>query len=268
MSELSFGTAALLGIVEGLTEFIPVSSTGHLIITNSLLGLSGDKITHFSIFIQLGAILSMVVLYWRNFLALIGFGDRLQVPENERFSLFSVALGCLPILSIGYLLHHYITGELFQPRAVAIAFIAGGIFIIAAERFKRNTLTDSPTRMSLKQALGVGLFQVLALWPGMSRSASTIAGGLLSGLDRKLAVQFSFLVSVPVMAIATCYDLLKSWHLLSASDLPLFATGFVFAFLSALIAIKGFLALLGRMTLLPFAIYRIAAGIFILILSN
>jgi undecaprenyl-diphosphatase len=250
--------AILLGIVEGVTEFIPVSSTGHLIVAGHLLGLRGDKAASFEIFIQLGAILAVVVLERRRFLGLL---------RPREGSGFGGARGCalllvttFPALVAGYLLHDLIKARLFSPATVAVALFAGGVGILLVEALRPSPRIGSVDGLGFRQALLVGLFQCLSLWPGVSRSAATIVGGLIGGLERRAAATYSFVAAVPVMAAATLYDLLKSWGSLERADLLPFAAGFVVAFLAAWAAVRTFVALLGRFSLRPFAWYRIAAA--------
>jgi undecaprenyl-diphosphatase len=253
--------AVILGIVEGITEFLPVSSTGHLIIAGDLLNFSGDKAACFEVFIQLGAILAVVVLYWDRFIGLIP-RRRPNAVSERGFSglngLILLGLTTLPALIAGYLAHKAIKLYLFGPITVAWALGIGGIGIILAERFKPSSRVERLDDMSYLQAFAIGLFQCLALWPGMSRSASTIIGGLLCGLNRHTAAEYSFLAAVPVMAAATTYDLYKHWALLNSSDLWFFTVGFAVSFVSAIIAVKAFITLVQRWSLLPYAIYRIA----------
>lgn len=253
--------AIILGIVEGLTEFLPVSSTGHLIVAGNLLGFSGDKAACFEVFIQLGAILAVVALYWRRFLALIPFLPR-EPGTEEGFSGFRgialLAVTTFPALVAGVLLHKLIKAYLFGPVTVAWALGIGGVAILMVERYKPGAVVESLDALGYKQAFIVGIFQCLAMWPGMSRSACTIVGGMLSGLDRRTATEYSFLAAVPVMVAATLYDLFKAWNLLSFSDIGFFAVGFAVSFISAAIAVKTFIAMVQRWSLAPFAWYRIA----------
>ena len=252
--------AVILGIVEGLTEFLPVSSTGHLIIAGDLLNFTGEKAASFEIFIQLGAILAVMVLYWQRFVGLIP-QDGFRLGKKNGFKgyqgILLLALTTLPALVAGYLARHVIRAYLFGPMTVALALGVGGIAILLAEKYKPQTRTSSLDELSYFQALMIGCFQCFALWPGMSRSASTIVGGLLSGLGRKVATEYSFLAAVPVMIAATGYDLLKSWKLLEISDIPFFAIGFLVSFIVAAAAIKTFIALVQRWSLAPYAYYRI-----------
>ena len=258
MSELWI--AALLGIVEGLTEYIPVSSTGHLIVAGALLGWTGEKAKTFEIFIQLGAILAVVVYYRGRFLELV----RPTPSERGRFAGLRgcVLLGVttLPVLALGFLLRDFIKARLFAPAPVAIALAVGGLAILAAERWRPEPRTWNLDAVEWRQALGVGLFQCLSLWPGMSRAAATMVGGMMGRLDRKTAAEYSFLAAVPALTAATLYDLYKSRNLLSLQDLPVFAVGFGVAFVCAWLAVAGFLRLLQRGTLRPFAWYRLVVA--------
>lgn len=258
--------AIILGIIEGLTEFVPVSSTGHLIITSHLIGFHGEKADSFEIFIQLGAILAVVVIYLRYFLNLLNFSK--EKTANDNFAgwngLVRLATAALPVFIVGFLLHKHIKTWLFSPFTVAIGLIGGGIIMLIIERRSARVTKEKLGDLSLKDCLLVGLFQCAALWPGVSRSGATIIGGLLCGMSRKTAAEFSFILAVPVMAVATLYDFYKSYHLLEQSDLVFFATGFVVSFIVALAAIKFFLRLLQTYTFRPFAWYRIAVGLVVL----
>lgn len=254
----------ILGIVEGLTEFIPVSSTGHLIVVGNLLGFMGQKASTFEVFIQLGAILSVAVLYHRRFFALI---PRKGNPVFHSGSTLAgwpgvarISLATVPALAAGYLAHDVIKAYLFTPAAVAWALAVGGGGILLAERFVSGRAAAPLDRLTLLQALGVGLFQTLSLWPGTSRSAATIVGAMLLGLDRKAAVEFSFLIAVPVMLAATGYEILKLGGAFTSGEMAQLAVGFLVSFLVALLAIAAFVRLLGRWTLVPFAWYRIVAA--------
>lgn len=250
--------AILLGVVEGVTEFIPVSSTGHLIVAGRLLGFEGGPADTFKIFIQLGAILAVVHIERRRLLDLLRLRARAGFAGLRGCGL--LALTTLPILVLGYLLHDLIEARLFGPATVALAFLLGGAGILLAERFRPPPRTDGVDGITWSQALLVGLFQCLALWPGISRSAATILGGLLLGLDRRTAASYSFLAAVPAVAAAAGYDLLKGWHLLHEADAVPFALGFAVSFLLAWATVRTFVALLGRYTLRPFAWYRIAVA--------
>lgn len=256
--------AVILGIVEGLTEFLPISSTGHLIICGHLLDFTGPKAETFEIVIQLGAILAVVLLYWHRFLGLLLPGP------NNRFSglrgLWMLFLTSLPASLLGLLVHGYIKEFLFSPITVAAALFVGALAILVVESLPHKEHMRGLDELTPATALGVGLFQCLALWPGFSRSASTIMGGMLLGVERKTAAEYSFIAAVPIMFAATGYDFLKSAHLFNSDDLVMLAIGFVVSFVSAWLAIKGFIFLLGRLTLRPFAFYRIVLSILVLLI--
>ncbi len=266
----SLVVAALLGIVEGLTEFLPVSSTGHLILAGKALGFTGPVADSFEIFIQLGAILAVVVLYFDRFRNLLRglFTDGIQFKSAPEFTgasgLAKIALACAPAFVMGALFHKKIKEFLFTPGSVAAALIVGGAIMLLVDNKRREERTTSLEDISYRQAFLLGIFQCCALWPGVSRSGSMLVGGLLLGLSRSVAAEFSFLVAVPVMFAATALDLVKSRELLSQSDLGLFAVGFVVSFITAVFAIRTFMTLLKRINLHPFAIYRIAFGALVL----
>jgi undecaprenyl-diphosphatase len=255
-----FAIAVIMGLVEGITEFIPVSSTGHLIITGDLLKFTGEKAATFEIFIQLGAILAVVVLYFDRFWGLLPFQNRGDT-ESKGFSgfngIFLLLLTTFPALLMGFFARKIIKYYLFGPMTVAWALGVGGLGILLAEKFIPQSHTEDLNNISYKQAFAVGCFQCLALWPGMSRSASTIIGGLIMGLDRRVAAEYSFLAAVPVMVAAVGYDLYKEWGLLGSSDIWFFSVGFVVSFLSAILAVKFFVTMLQRWSLAPFGWYRI-----------
>lgn len=254
--------AILLGMVEGITEFLPISSTGHLIVSGHLLGFVGDRAASFEVIIQLGAILSVVLLYWRRFLGLIprpvsGF----EASNLQGWSgLWRIGLATFPALLVGYVARHIIKERLFNPTAVTLALAIGGVAILLVERYAAKRETNSLERLTPSQALGVGLFQVLALWPGTSRAAATIVGGMLLGLERKSAAEFSFLIAVPVMLAASGYELIKMRHEMAPQSFLQLAVGFVVAFIVALITVKMFVQFLQRGKLTPFAWYRILAA--------
>ena len=249
------GVAVIQGIVEGLTEFIPVSSTGHLIIVGHLLGLTGPKAAAFDIVIQLGAILAVVVLYFRKFWGL------LRPEPGVRFAgingLWLLFLTCLPAGLLGFFIHGYIEEHLFGPLTVALALAVGAVLILLVEKFKPAAKVSGLDAMTPTLALGIGFFQCLSLWPGFSRSASTILGGMVLGADRRLATEYSFLAAVPIMFMATGFKLISSYGLFAAEDLPFLAVGFGVSFLAALVAVKGFIHLVSRVSLAPFAWYRL-----------
>ena len=257
--------AIILGIVEGLTEFIPVSSTGHLVVIGHLLGFSGEKAHTFDVFIQLGAILAVVVLYWRRFVCLIPTAQDSILDINPRgFSAWTgvskLFAATLPALVFGFLFYDVIKRYLFQDTQIACALILGGIVMLLVERRKAESYIGTLEDVSIRQCVLVGLFQCVAMWPGVSRSGSTIVGAMLLGIKRPVAAELSFLMAVPVMCAATGYDLLKSLGFLSASDIPTFAIGFVVSFLTALLAIRFFIAVVTKYDLQPFGWYRIVVG--------
>ncbi len=251
----------VLGIVEGITEFIPVSSTGHLILAGDVLGFGDEKAKVFEVFIQLGAILSVVWLYREKILGVVrGFRRR----EDARSLLVNVTIAFLPAAFLGLLLHKGIKLYLFNPVTVAGALIAGGIAILLIEKMDHRAHVADVDNITVKQAFGAGIAQCFALFPGVSRSGATIMGGLILGFDRKVAVEFSFFLAIPTMFAATGFDLVKSLNLLSLGDVPFFLVGFVTAFFSALIVIKAFLGYVSRHDFSGFAWYRIAFGLLVL----
>ena len=256
-----WGIAVVLGIVEGLTEFLPVSSTGHLIIAGHMLGFVGDKASSFEVAIQLGAILSVVFLYWRRFLGLVPTHSQTLLDSGSTLEgwsgLWRIGAAASPALLVGYLARHAIKGRLFNPEAVTLALAVGGVAILLVERLMAQRRSSSLDDLTLTQAFGIGLFQILSLWPGTSRAAATIVGGMLLGLDRKGAAEFSFLVAVPVLFAATGYELIKMRSQLALEDSLTLAIGFVVSFVVALLAVKGFVSFLSRGKLAPFAWYRI-----------
>ncbi|MEO8080850.1 MAG: undecaprenyl-diphosphate phosphatase [Caldimonas sp.] len=254
--------AALMGIVEGLTEFLPVSSTGHLILAGSLLGFTGDKVKVFEIAIQTGAIFAVMIVYRERLRAtLVGLGSE---AKAQRFAL-NVAIAFVPSVILGLLFGKAIKAHLFTPVVVATTFIVGGLVILWAERRKSVPRIDSVDAMRPLDAFGVGLCQCLALVPGTSRSGATIIGGMLLGLSRRAATEFSFFLSIPTLIGAGVYSLWKDRALLSAADLPLFAVGLLFSFLAAWLCVRWLLRYVSSHTFVPFAWYRIAFGIVVLL---
>jgi undecaprenyl-diphosphatase len=254
--------AIIMGIVEGLTEFLPVSSTGHLILTGNLLSFTGDKADTFEVVIQLGAILAVAIIYWKRILNLFGLLFDGKIAANgKRLSLIHVILAMVPALAVGLVAHSFIKDYLFSPATVLIGLVVGGLFMIVAEKKQPVVRSAQMDDITYRQAFGIGLIQCLALWPGFSRSGATIAGGMLLGTSLRAAADFSFLVAIPMMVAASGYDLLKSWSLFTASDLPWFATGFVVSFIVAFLAVVGFLKLLEKIKLSTFAYYRFIVAI-------
>lgn len=253
--------AIILGLVEGITEFIPVSSTGHLIIAGDLLGRTGDMWKTFEVVIQLGAILAVVWVYRDLFLRVTREAGR--TTESRRF-LLNLAAGFLPAAIIGFLARDYIKAHLFGPRTVAFGLIAGALVILLVEWLAPEPHIEDAKDIPLLTALGVGVAQVLALYPGFSRSGATIMGAYALGCSRRAAAEFSFFLAVPMMFAASAYDLFKSRDILTAGDIPVFALGLVTAFLSALVVIKVFLRFVSNHSFRPFAWYRIALGAILL----
>lgn len=253
--------ALVLGLVEGATEFLPVSSTGHLIVAGHLLGFTGERAARFEVFIQLGAILAVVWEYRRTLTHAVATVLR----EKASFGLArNLALGFIPSAVVGLLLHKTIEERLFGPVTVAGALIVGGVAMLAIEAARPKATVASALDIPWGKALWVGLAQVLSLFPGVSRAAATIMGGMIAGIERKAATEFSFYLAIPTMFAASGYDLLKSWGGLSAADLGFFAAGFVVSFFAALVAVRAFIRFVGTHDFKPFAWYRIALGAIVL----
>lgn len=258
--------AAIMGVVEGLTEFLPISSTGHLILTASLLNFTGDKVKVFEIAIQTGAIFAIILLYWQKFLGVakgLGASGATERAAAQRF-VTNIAVAFVPAVVLGLLFGKYIKAHLFNPLVVASAFIVGGFIILWAERRQHQARVAEVDDMGPLDALKVGLVQCLALIPGTSRSGATIIGGMLLGLSRKAATEFSFFLAVPTLMGAGAYDLLKNRHLLSAADLPMFLVGLFFAFISAWACVKWLVRYVATHNFVPFAWYRIGFGVVVL----
>jgi undecaprenyl-diphosphatase len=254
--------AALLGLVEGVTEFIPVSSTGHLILASHWLGETGEADKTFDIFIQLGAILAIVWLYRERLVHAVAAAGH---DEPSRRFLLNLLIAFLPAAIVGFLAHDWIKARLFTPVVVALALVIGGVLILLIERLRPVERVAEVGEVRPPTALGIGLAQVLSLLPGTSRSGATIMGGYVLGLSRHAATEFSFFLSIPVMFAATLFDLLKSRGALSAADAPVFAVGFVTAFVSALIVVRAFLGYVSRHSFAAFAWYRIVLGLLLLL---
>jgi undecaprenyl-diphosphatase len=254
--------AAIMGIVEGLTEFLPVSSTGHLILAGSLLDFTGDKIKVFEIAIQTGARFAVVLIYWPR-LRDTAMGLTTS-RKAQRFAL-NVGVAFLPAVVLGLAFGKVIKAHLFTPVVVASAFIVGGLVILWIERRKQPPVrVHSVDEMTPGDALKIGLAQCLALVPGTSRSGATIIGGMWFGLSRKAATEFTFFLAIPTLIGAGAYSLFKERALLSIADLPLFAIGLFFSFLSAWLCVRWLLRYVSTHDFVPFAWYRIAFGIVVL----
>jgi undecaprenyl-diphosphatase len=260
--------AAILGLVEGLTEFLPISSTGHLILAGSLLGWNDDKAKVFDVAIQTGA-MAAVIWYYRARIGRIvgGLGSD---PVARRFA-SNVVIAFLPAAVLGVLFGKYIKSVLFEPVPVALAFIVGGIVILWVEarekRLVRGPRIDDVDALSVADAIKLGCAQAVALIPGTSRSGATIIGGMLFGLSRRAATEFSFFLAIPTLIGAGAYQSLKYRELLSVADVPLFAVGLVVSFFSALVCVHWLIRYVSRHDFVPFAWYRIVFGLVVLLTS-
>ena len=254
-----FFTAAVLGVVEGVTEFLPVSSTGHLILVNQWLGFEGSFEKMFDVVIQLGAILAVVVYFWNR---LWPFGAHKPLDRKiQTWVLWMKALaGVLPALIIGALFGDYIKTHFFNPRVVAAALIVWGAAIILIERIKKKPTVDSIERLSYMTALLIGFVQCLAMVPGTSRSAATIIGAMLFGCSRVVAAEFSFFLAIPTMVAASGYSFMKYSSKMTAHDFGVLAVGFAVSFLVALGVVSVFMKFIQKHDFIPFGIYRIILG--------
>jgi undecaprenyl-diphosphatase len=284
MNEWGPGLATILGIVEGLTEFLPVSSTGHLILVGHVLGFEGELAASAEISIQLGAILAVIVYEWRKLATMIGQASREQqnilamirtrgatpwskiltaswASHQNLWFLIGIGLAFLPAAAIGFLTHSWIKDHLFTPQTVAVSSIIGGLIILAVEARRSQPQVHQIEQVSLKSALWIGLAQCASLLPGMSRSGSTIIGGLLVGLDRKVATEYSFFLALPTLITATCYQMWKSRDMFRQGDYLALGIGMLVSFVVAWIVIAAFLTFVKKHTLRPFAYYRILMGI-------
>ena len=255
--------AAIMGVVEGLTEFLPISSTGHLILAGSLLGFDDAKAKVFDIAIQTGAIFAVILVYWAKIRStLVALPTERQA---QRFAL-NVFIAFVPAVVLGLLFGKAIKAHLFTPQVVATTFILGAFVILWAEsRPQSAARVQSVDDMTPLDALKVGLVQCLAMIPGTSRSGATIIGGMLLGLSRQAATDFSFFLAIPTLIGAGVYSLYKERALLSAADIPLFATGLVFSFLSAWLCVRWLLRYISSHSFVPFAYYRIVFGVIVLV---
>ena len=258
---MSLLEAILVAIVEGLTEFLPISSTGHMIITEKLLGVPDTEFTKlFTVGIQLGAIMAVVVLYWKKFMAPLR-----NTSQGIQFYL-KLVVAVTPALGLGFLLSDYIDSLLESTLTVAVSMIVGGIVLLFIDRLFTKEAIQEEEQIDFWRAFKIGCWQCIAMIPGVSRSASSIIGGMQQQLSRKLAAEFSFFLAVPTMAAATGYKLLKGYRQITPADLQLFAIGNIVAFVVALLAIRFFIQFLQRNGFKVFAYYRIAAGTLLLAL--
>lgn len=282
MSIWEFIVALLLGVVEGLTEFAPVSSTGHMIIVDDILLKSAELLKSqevantFKVVIQLGSVLAAAIVFWQRILSLFGIKTaNSPVPEegHSRLRLTHVIIGLIPAVILGFTLEDYIDKYLFSVETVLIGLVGGAILMALAD-WKARSASSSENRTSLddisiKQAFLIGLFQCIALWPGFSRSGSTISGGVLLGLKYRAAADFTFIMAVPIMFGASAVSLYKKMDVLTVDVIPFFVVGFISAFVFAWLSIRFFLALISRIKLMPFAIYRVVlAAVILLIYMN
>ncbi|ART75129.1 undecaprenyl-diphosphate phosphatase [Sutcliffiella horikoshii] len=264
--------AVILGIVEGLTEFAPVSSTGHMIIVDDMLLQSEEFLgkyvaNTFKIVIQLGSILAVIVIFKDRFIELLGLkklrGESVS-QGSKQLKLSHVIVGLIPAGVLGVLFEDYIDEHLFSLETVLIGLVIGAVLMIIADIFgPKEPKMQSVDQMTYKQAFSIGLIQCLSLWPGFSRSGSTISGGVLLGMSHRAAADFTFIMAVPIMVGASGLSLLKNWQYFSIEALPFFAAGFITSFIFALISIKFFLQLINKIKLMPFAIYRIVLALVI-----
>lgn len=262
--------AIILGFVEGMTEFAPVSSTGHMIIVddmwlNTKEFLSKYEANTFKVVIQLGSILAVVIIFKERFMEMLGLGERSKNSEEKqsRLKLSQVIVGLIPAGILGVLFEDYIDEHLFSTETVLIGLVIGAFLMIFADIFGgKDPKTVSVDQITYKQALSIGLIQCFSLWPGFSRSGSTISGGVLLGLSHRAAADFTFIMAVPIMAGASFLSLIKNLEYFSVDALPFFIAGFISAFVFALISIRFFLKMINKVKLIPFAIYRIVlAGV-------
>ena len=261
--------AAIMGIVEGLTEFLPISSTGHLILAGALLGFDDEKAKVFDIAIQTGAIFAVILVYWQKIRSTL-----VALPTDKQAQQFAlnVLIAFIPAVILGLLFGKAIKANLFTPTVVATTFIIGGFIILWAEaRHKNNpgaTRVHDVDAMTTGDAIKVGLVQTLAMIPGTSRSGATIIGGMLLGLSRKAATDFSFFLAMPTLIGAGAYSLYKERALLSMADVPMFAVGLLISILSAWLCIRWLLRYISSHSFVPFAWYRIGFGVLVLVSAN
>ncbi|CAG7631291.1 undecaprenyl-diphosphate phosphatase [Paenibacillus allorhizosphaerae] len=253
--------AVIIGIVEGLTEFLPVSSTGHMILAGSLLGIpdTDELMKTFEIVIQLGAILAVTIIYWKRILRLFGLSK--DKPRNGKgMNLIHILLAIVPVLVLAYLSRHFIKDYLFSPTTVLIGLVLGAILLIIGEKQQPNITANDVDDLTYKQAFIIGLWQIVSLWPGFSRSGSTIAGGMLAGASRSAAADFTFIIAIPVMVAATGYEMLQNLDSFTSDTLGFFFIGFVVSFIVALLAVVTFIKFVQKFSLAYFAYYRFAVA--------
>ncbi|MDW0108512.1 undecaprenyl-diphosphate phosphatase [Sporosarcina aquimarina] len=272
MDLFEFLKALILGFVEGMTEFAPVSSTGHLIIVDDMWLKSEEflgkypSIT-FKIVIQLGSILAVVVVFWKRLFSLVGLYKVEGQKASKSFNLLHVIVGMLPAVILGFAFKDLIDDYLFGVETVIVALVAGAILMIAADRFGPKTpRVQNLDQITYRQAFTVGLVQCLSLWPGFSRSGATISGGVLFGMNHRTAADFTFIMAVPIMMGASLVSVLKNWEYLSMDHISFYIVGFLSAFVFSLLSIRFFLKLISKIKLVPFAIYRIVLAVILAII--
>ena len=260
----TFYTSIILGVVEGLTEFLPVSSTGHLIMASDLLHLDQERYASFNIIIQLGAILAVVFLYHSRFKSFIDFKKLKSIKNNlnqKGLNIVHIALAIVPTLAIGFFSHKFIKAHLFNPYVVVCSLVSVGVIMLIVEKIKPKPIIITVDEITYRDAFFIGISQCAALIPGVSRSGATMLTAMMRKVDVVSAADFSFLISVPVITIATVYEFLKVYSSFNAHDALQLFIGFIVSFIVALLAINGFLAVLKKLSLAPFAIYRIVVGL-------
>ncbi|SFB11853.1 MULTISPECIES: undecaprenyl-diphosphate phosphatase [unclassified Bacillus (in: firmicutes)] len=264
--------AIILGMVEGLTEFAPVSSTGHMIIVDDMW-LQSQKFlgkytaNTFKVVIQLGSIMAVVITFRERFYQMLGLKGLKEAGNPNKLKLSQVIVGLIPAGVLGVLFEDYIDEHLFSTATVLIGLVIGAVFMILADIFgSKNPKVETVDQITYKQAFTVGLIQCFSLWPGFSRSGSTISGGVLLGMSHRAAADFTFIMAVPIMAGASFLSLLKNWEYITLDALPFFIAGFITAFVFALISIRFFLKLINKIKLVPFAIYRIVLALIIFLI--
>lgn len=276
--------AIILGIVEGITEFAPVSSTGHMVIVDDMWLQSEEFLgkyvaNTFKVVIQLGSILAVVIIFRWRFIQLLGLDRWFKRPKDSNaetyemvratgsLKLTHVIVGLIPAAVLGLLFEDYIDENLFTTKTVLFGLIIGAVFMILADLFRpKSPKTETVDQITYKQALSVGLIQCFSLWPGFSRSGSTISGGVLLGMSHRAAADFTFIMAVPIMCGASLISLVKNLEYFTMDALPFFIAGFISAFVFALISIRYFLKLINRVKLIPFAIYRIVLALIVIVI--
>lgn len=264
MTFLDFFHAVLLGFVEGVTEFIPVSSTGHLIVTEALLGRQGTVAGVFDIFVQVGAILAVI---WARRTRILTMARDFFLGGNDRALALKILIAFLPAAVVGALLHGFIKGVLFSPGVVGASLIVGGVAMLMIERRAGPAIMATIDDISYKKSWQIGLCQLFALIPGVSRAGASIVGAQALGVSRTAATEFSFFLAIPTLIGAAAFDLYKNWAALSPNDLPFFAVGTVAAFFSALMVVRTLIQFVGYYGFAPFAYYRMGFGTFVFILT-